>query len=154
VRFGPNRLRPPHPPSRAAIRARVRRGGRALDVDGEAVVPGDLLLLESGARVSAGVRLAEAHALRVDESLLTGESLPVDEPADLALDPNPPLAERRTMLFAGSVVAAGRGLGVVVATGEQTEVGAIGQSLAAIRPEPPPPWRSTRQRTSADRLSG
>lgn len=95
-------------------RARVRRGGRTLDVDGEEVVPGDLLVVESGTRVSADVRLASAQGLRVDESLLTGESVPADKDEERELPAGVPLAERRNMLFAGSMVASGRGFGLVV----------------------------------------
>lgn len=119
-------------------RARVHRGHRALDIDGEDVVPGDLLLLESGVRVIADVRLVDSHALRVDESLLTGESLAVDKDAALRLPVDIPLAERRNMAFAGSMVASGRGTGLVVATGLATEVGAIAGELAAIEREPTP----------------
>jgi len=119
-------------------RARVRRGERVLDVDGEEVVPGDLLLVESGTRVSADLRLVESQALRVDESFLTGESLPVDKECSLLLPAEAPLAERRNMLFAGSMVASGRGFGLVVATAMRTEVGAIAGQLAEVPREPPP----------------
>ena len=119
-------------------RARARRSRRVLDVDGERLVPGDLLLLESGARVAADVRLTETHGLRLDESLLTGESLPVDKQAASVLAVDAPLAERRNMAFAGSMVASGRGIGLVVATGLRTEVGAVAGELAAIRREPSP----------------
>ena len=119
-------------------RARVRRGGRALEVDGEKVVPGDLLLLESGARVIADVRLVDSQGLRVDESLLTGESIPVDKDASRVLPETVPLAERRNMAFAGSLVTVGRATGLVVATAHGTEVGAIAGELAEIRREPSP----------------
>ncbi len=119
-------------------RARVRRSGRTLDIDGEAVVPGDLLLLESGDRVSADVRFVEARSLRVDESVLTGESLPVDKDESFAVDRDAPLAERRNMAFAGSIVVSGRGMGLVVATGRSTQVGAIAQQVSQVEREPPP----------------
>jgi len=119
-------------------RARVLRSRRALDVDGELAVPGDVLLLESGSRVAADVRLLETQGLRVDESLLTGESLPVDKEAALVLVADAPLAERRNMAFAGSMVASGRGMGLVVATGLGTQVGAIAGELAEIPREPSP----------------
>lgn len=119
-------------------RARVRRGGRALDIDGECVVPGDLLLLESGARVSADLRLIESHGLRVDESLLTGESMPVEKDPHAVLAVETPLAELRNMAFAGSLVASGRGMGLVVATGARSEVGAIAGQVAAVGRQPPP----------------
>jgi magnesium-transporting ATPase (P-type) len=120
------------------MRARVRRGGRVLDIESDGVVPGDLLLLESGSRVAADVRLVETQGLRIDESLLTGESLPVDKDASLVLPAGTPLADRRNMACGGSLVASGRGLGLVVATAEGTEVGAIAGELAEIPREPPP----------------
>ncbi|MBW2231862.1 MAG: HAD-IC family P-type ATPase [Deltaproteobacteria bacterium] len=119
-------------------RARVHRSGRALDVDAECVVPGDLLLLEGGVRVNADVRLVEKHDLRVDESLLSGESLTVEKNADAVLRAETPLAERRNMAFAGSMVSIGRGLGLVVATGGRTEIGAIASQLVSVPHEPPP----------------
>ncbi len=122
-------------------RARVRRGGRVVDVDGESVVPGDLLLLESGGRVPADLRLVETQALRVDESLLTGESVPVDKEEELVLGAETRLADRRNMAFAGAMVTAGRGFGLVIATGTHTEVGAIAGALAVIPREPPPLMR-------------
>ena len=88
-------------------RARVRRGQRTLDIDGEEVVPGDLLLVESGDRMCADVRLLEARALRVDESVLTGESVPVEKDESFVVPEEAPLAERRNMAFAGSMVASG-----------------------------------------------
>jgi magnesium-transporting ATPase (P-type) len=119
-------------------RARVHREGRALDLDAEEVVPGDLLLLESGARVSADARFVEARGLRADESVLTGESVPVEKDADVALPVGTVLAERRNMAFAGSVVVSGRGIALVVATAGDTEVGSIAGQVAATHHEPPP----------------
>jgi P-type Ca2+ transporter type 2C len=119
-------------------RARVRRDRHARDIDGEDVVPGDLLLLESGMRVCADVRLLDTRALRVDESLLTGESLPVAKEADEPLPEHTALADRRNLVFAGTMVASGRGSGLVVATGGSTAVGAIAARLAATTPQPPP----------------
>ncbi len=103
-------------------RARVRRGGRSLDIDGEQLVPGDLLMLESGIRVGADMRLVEARGLRIDESVLTGESVPVEKDEAPELPADTVLAERRNMGFAGSMVASGRGLGLVVATGTDSPV--------------------------------
>jgi magnesium-transporting ATPase (P-type) len=119
-------------------RARVRRGGRSLEIDGEQLVPGDLLLLESGMRVGADVLFVEARGLRIDESVLTGESVPVEKDEGPELPADTPLAERRNMGFAGSMVASGRGLGLVVATGAHTEVGSIAAQVGAVHREPPP----------------
>jgi P-type Ca2+ transporter type 2C len=119
-------------------RARVRRNGHAVDVDGEEVVPGDLLLLESGMRVSADVRLVDSRAFRVDESLLTGESMPATKEAEAHLEQDTALADRRNMAFAGTVVTSGRASGLVLATATDTAVGAIAARLAAAKPTPPP----------------
>jgi magnesium-transporting ATPase (P-type) len=119
-------------------RARVYREGRTVDVDAETIVPGDLLVLEGGVRVAADIRLVEEHDLRVDESLLSGESLPVGKDASIVLREGAPLAERRNMAFSGSMATSGRGLGLVVATGLATELGAIASQLVAVPHEPPP----------------
>jgi magnesium-transporting ATPase (P-type) len=119
-------------------RARVHRDGRTLDVDAAEVVPGDLLLLEGGRRVAADVRLIEEHDLRLDESLLSGESMFVEKDASITLPEATPLAERRNMAFSGSLAASGRGLGLVVATGLDTELGAIASQLVQVPHEPPP----------------
>jgi P-type Ca2+ transporter type 2C len=119
-------------------RARVHRDGRILDVDAHEVVPGDLLLLEGGTRVAADVRLMEEHDLRVDESLLSGESMQVEKDATVTLDESAPLAERRNMAFSGSMATSGRGMGLVVATGPGTELGAIASQIVSVPHEPPP----------------
>lgn len=96
------------------------------------------MILEAGDRVPADVRLVETAGLRTDESPLTGESLPVDKDASAHVDPRAPLAERRTMVYAGTTVTAGRGVGVVVATGLRTELGRVASLVAAVRSEPTP----------------
>jgi Ca2+-transporting ATPase len=108
-----------------APRARVLRGGHEREVDSRELVPGDLVLLESGARVPADLRLAGVTALRVDESLLTGESVPVVKEAGPLEGAERALADRANMAYAGTIVSSGRGRGYVVATGEATELGAI-----------------------------
>jgi Ca2+-transporting ATPase len=100
------------------------RDGRDLEIDSRDLVPGDLVLLESGARIPADLRLVHATALQVDESLLTGESLPVTKTVD-RVSPDLGLSDRRCMAYTGATVTAGRGRGVVVATGSSTELGAI-----------------------------
>ncbi len=109
--------------------ARVLREGETWEVDAEELVPGDIVLLESGDRVPADLRLLECHDLTVDESLLTGESLAVPKSACDALPPETPLAERRNMAFAGSLVIRGRGRALVVATAIATELGRIAESV-------------------------
>ena len=110
-------------------RARVHREGRVLDMDTEQIVPGDLLLLASGTRVSADVRLVEEHDLRVDESLLSGESLPVAKEVSPVLPAATRIAERQNIAFAGTMATSGRGLGLVIATGSRTELGRIASQL-------------------------
>ncbi len=104
--------------------ARVVRDGRDLEIDSRDLVPGDVVLLESGARIPADLRLVGANALQVDESLLTGESVPVTKSVD-PVEPEVGLADRHCMAFTGATVTAGRGRGVVVAIGSNTELGAI-----------------------------
>jgi len=122
----------------AALRARVVRDGRTVDIRASGLVPGDLVLLEAGAAVPADMRLLDVHQLRVDESALTGESTPVDKTTAALPDPALPLAERPCMAFKGSTVSHGRGRGVVVATGMATELGRIAGLLAAVPPVPTP----------------
>lgn len=118
--------------------ARVVRDGESVEVDAEEVVPGDLVLLEAGNRVPADVRLIGTHALEVDESLLTGESLAVLKEPDAWVDADAPLGDRRTMAYAGTLVSRGRGRGVVVATGTATEVGKIAADVAGTDAGVPP----------------
>ena len=119
------------------VTARVRRGGELAEVNAEELAPGDLVYLESGARVPADLRLTATNRLAVDEALLTGESLPVEKrPAPLAAEL--PLADRRNMAYAGSTVAAGRGAGWVVATGARTEVGKIVRDVSGAPSAKPP----------------
>lgn len=111
------------------IFARVRRGGRERTLNAEDLVPGDVVLLESGDKVPADLRLVgEVKNLRVDESLLTGESVPSEKNME-ELDEDAPVSDRVNMAFAGTVVAAGKGTGVVVATGMATEVGKIAKEV-------------------------
>jgi magnesium-transporting ATPase (P-type) len=119
------------------VQARVRRGGEEETVSAEELVPGDIVLLESGNRVPADLRLLRAQNLAVDESLLTGESLAVRK-SDQAVAEEEIVADRTSMAFAGATVASGRGLGVAVATGLRTEVGRISASVTGSASEKPP----------------
>lgn len=118
-------------------RTRVRRKEGVLYVASELLVPGDIVLLAHGDKVSADVRIITASGLEVDESLLTGESLPVKkDPA--VLSATTPLAERTSMAWAGTVVAEGSSVGVVAATGTQTELGKLAKLVHDAREEKTP----------------
>jgi Ca2+-transporting ATPase len=130
--------------SAAALRQMVTTGtdvirdGDVVEVDATALVVGDVLLLASGNRVPADVRLLDSHGLRVDESPLTGESLPVHKDAAGTVAPAAALADRPTMGYAGTLVVHGRGRGVVTATGPATELGTLaGQLQEPTQTEPP-----------------
>ncbi|MDR0275965.1 MAG: HAD-IC family P-type ATPase [Burkholderiaceae bacterium] len=111
--------------------ARVLRPGGPQVADVAALVPGDVVLIEAGDRVPADLRLTQARALRIDEALLTGESV-VAEKSTAPAAADAPLGERGGMAYSGTLVAAGSGLGVVVATGARTEIGKISLMLGAI----------------------
>ncbi len=119
------------------IRCRVKRDGRAQDMDAEQLVPGDIVILESGSRVPADIRLLQIHSLSVDESLLTGESQAVIKQGGVYPEPTP-LSERGNMVFAGTNVTLGRARGVVVATAQETEVGSIAAAVATTSLVKPP----------------
>ena len=109
--------------------ALVIRNGRPAEVSAEEVVIGDILILKPGSYVPADARLIEAHHLSVDESALTGESLPVSKIVDPLSIPDLPLADRVNMVYMGTLVTGGQGLAVVTATSRFTEIGTI-QMLA------------------------
>ena len=108
----------------ASPHARVRRDGKVLDVGADEIVPGDILLLETGDRVAADARLLDATDLSLDESALTGESEPVAK-VPATLDGDTPLADRTNMVWSSTAVTGGRGVAVVVATGMNTALGEI-----------------------------
>jgi magnesium-transporting ATPase (P-type) len=120
------------------IHATVVRDGESLQVGAEEVVPGDLVLLEPGNRVPADIRLARAHGLEIDESLLTGESLPVAKDPGWIGAASIPLADHRNMAYAGSIVIRGRGRGYVVATGAATGVGQLALAVIGAAAAKPP----------------
>ncbi len=114
----------------AVTSVRVRRGGVTTVVPGIEVVPGDLVLLETGNLVPADLRLTEVAHLRTEEAALTGESQVVDKLAVTLPDPHAVVGDRRNMAYKGTAVAHGRGAGLVVATGMATELGRIAGLLA------------------------
>ena len=106
------------------VRCKVLRDGEGVEIDSSELVVGDIVLLESGNKISADLRLIDCHNLQIDESVLTGESLPIVK-SDLPLEGEVSLADRKNMAFAGTSVTTGRGKSVVVATAMATEIGAI-----------------------------
>jgi Ca2+-transporting ATPase len=122
----------------AAPKAAVVREGREIVVDTREVVPGDLVRLRAGDRVPADLRLVEEHNLQVDEAALTGESLAIEKGAALELDDDTPLADRRNMVYTGTVVTYGRGDGLAVATGMGTELGRIAALVQEVGGEQTP----------------
>ncbi len=120
------------------IRAAVRREDRVFDVDAETLVPGDIVYLESGNRVPADIRLFATQGLEVDESLLTGESLAVAKDCDWSGSAGTPLAERRNMLHAGTIVVRGRCHGIVVATGPHSVIGRLALDVMQAEAGHPP----------------
>ena len=114
-----------------SLKARVRRDGGRREVPAELLVPGDIVFVESGDRVPADLRLLSAKNLQVEEAALTGESVPVTkqtEPVDEAVG----VGDRVCMAYSGTTVTRGQGRGVVVATGDDTEIGRIGQMLSEV----------------------
>ena len=113
----------------AGARARVLRDGESREADAAGLAPGDIVALESGDRVPADMRLLESRDLEVDESLLTGESLAVLKRAEALLPEDSALGDRVNMAFAGTLIARGRGVGVVSATALQTQLGRIAEAV-------------------------
>ncbi|AFY78252.1 P-type ATPase, translocating [Pleurocapsa sp. PCC 7327] len=103
----------------------VIRDGNLVEISAQEIVPGDILVLKPGSYVPADARLIEADRLSVDESALTGESIPVTKTPETLARPDAPLAERTNMVYMGTIVTGGQGLAVVVATGQNTEMGTI-----------------------------
>ncbi len=119
--------------SLAAPKAVAIRNGRVEEVDSEELVPGDIVLLTSGTRVPADLRLIEVIRLEVDESAMTGESIPakkITAPLDIEA---PSVGDMKNMAFMGTLVVSGRGQGIVAATGAKTQLGSISREVARVR---------------------
>nr|WP_069387615.1 HAD-IC family P-type ATPase [Cellulosimicrobium cellulans] len=115
-----------------SVEAQVRRDGAWANVDADDLVPGDVVRVSSGDRVPADLRLLRATNLRVEESALTGESVAASKKVD-PVDAAAGVGDRTSMLFSGTLVAAGQGVGVVTATGERTEIGRIQTMISEVR---------------------
>jgi magnesium-transporting ATPase (P-type) len=113
--------------------ARTLRDGEPRMLPAEQLVPGDVVLLESGDKVPADLRLTELKNLRTEEAALTGESVPADKSTE-PVSENATVGDRENMAFSGTMVVSGRATGVVVATGSETELGRINQMLASVSP--------------------
>jgi len=118
--------------------ARVIRDGKEMIVPSRELVPGDLIVLQTGDMVPADCRLVEAVNLKVNESALTGESKAVKKDADMICDKQAFLGDRNNMVFSSTMVEYGRGKAVVVATGMQTEIGHIAEMIRKVQFEPTP----------------
>jgi magnesium-transporting ATPase (P-type) len=114
-----------------APKSSVMRDGERRSIDGASVVPGDIVLLEAGDKVPADLRLIEATGLRIEEAILTGESVPVDK-ATKPVASDALIGDRSCMAFSGTLVAAGTGRGVVIGTGAATEIGRISGMLSGV----------------------
>jgi P-type Ca2+ transporter type 2C len=118
--------------------AQVVRDDQTIEVPAQALVPGDLVLLQEGDKIPADLRLLSAADLEVEEAALTGESLPVAKDAMSEVEPGAALADRVTMAFMGTRVTRGRARALVVSTGMHTELGSIAGMLAKVSEEPTP----------------
>lgn len=121
-----------------APEAEVRRNGKTSMISAEQLVPGDIVLLDSGDRVPADGRVIVAHNFEVDESSLTGESHTVGKRSKALLNKSAPLAERNNMLYMNTTIARGRAEMVVIATGSETEMGRLAGMLAEAEEAPTP----------------
>ena len=122
----------------ASPKAKVIRNGNIMTIDANHVVPGDLLVIEAGDCIASDGRLVECFNLKVDESALTGESVPVDKTSDIMNQEEVPLAERHNMVFASCNVTYGRGIVLVTSTGEENEVGKIATMISQTKKENTP----------------
>lgn len=129
----------------AVPHVRVRRGGHLVEISARELVPGDILLLEAGNTIPADGRLLETANLRVQESVLTGESEPVEKNTNPLPKADLGIGDRRNSIFSGTVVTYGRGLAVITETGMQTQLGKIAEMLQGVGREATPLQRRLEQ---------
>jgi Ca2+-transporting ATPase len=129
----------------AVPHVRVRRNGHIGEISARDLVPGDIILIEAGNAIPADCRLLESANLRVQESVLTGESEPVEKFPDLLVKADLPVADQRNMLFMGTVATYGRGQAVVVETGMRTQLGHIASMIQEVGSEQTPLQRRLAQ---------
>jgi len=114
----------------ASPRALVKRDGKTIEIDSEEIVPGDVVILDAGRFVPADIRLTDSANLKIEESSLTGESVPSDKNHEKIFDNKKiPVGDRLNMAFSSTLVSYGRGEGIVVSTGMDTEIGTIAKNL-------------------------
>ncbi len=119
------------------IYVKTKRNNELKLFDANHIVPGDIIMLESGEKVPADVRILKQINLMADESLLTGESVDVKKITE-KIEEKIPLSDRANMLYAGSMITSGRGVGVVVETGLRTEIGKIAETVTSLEKTKPP----------------
>lgn len=131
--------------SLAAPEATVRRNGSSIKIPASGLVPGDIVMIEAGDRIPADIRWLKTFNVRVEESALTGESQPVTKTDRVLTDEYTPIAERKNMGFMGTVMVNGRGIGIVIATGMDTEMGVIAGMIQEAKEEETPLQRRLAQ---------
>ena len=122
----------------SAPNAQVVRDGEQVTIPGREIVAGDLVLLEAGNYVPADLRLVESVNLKIEEASLTGESVPVEKRADLVLDAEIPLGDRKNTAFMGTLITYGRGKGIVTTTGMNSQIGLIAEMIQSFEAEDTP----------------
>jgi P-type Ca2+ transporter type 2C len=122
----------------AVSTVKVRRSEQVQEISARQLVPGDIVLLETGNLVPADYRLLESFNLRIQEASLTGESQPTDKHAQILRQPDLPIGDRRNMAYMGTTITYGRGLGVVTETGSETELGQIATAIQTVKLKPTP----------------
>ncbi len=122
----------------SAPHAKVLRDGKLVEIDSKELVPGDIILLEAGDYIPADLRLIETVNLKIDESALTGESVPVEKDASAILNDATPIGDRINMGYMSTIVTYGRATGIVISTGMNTEIGNIAMLLNEVEDEMTP----------------